>query len=143
MRLHWATEEQGHSRLHQSRNMMFCQPFATKERMCDVCDEITDVFHKLSQIPSTEINDDMEILVRFVSGCIHDRSSTAEGVYDARLEMFPKKQRLPNRAHVWSQSTVFHLDITNSTDWGWTKKTIFGRSSGQTFHYCGVMTAAD
>ena len=44
-----------------------CLPFSTKKRMCDVCDEITDVlkYHKLNQIPSTVIDDDMEILVRF------------------------------------------------------------------------------
>ena len=66
--------------------------------MCDGCDEITDVFHKLSQIPSTVIDDDMQILVIFVSDCIHDRSSTAEGVNDARLEMFARKRRPPNHA---------------------------------------------
>ena len=46
---------------------MLCLPSATKERKFDVCDEITDVFHKLSQFPSTVINDDMVILCRFVS----------------------------------------------------------------------------
>ena len=43
---HWATEEQGHSRLHQLRDLMLFLPSATKERRCSVCDEITDVFHK-------------------------------------------------------------------------------------------------
>ena len=49
---------------------MLCLPPATKERRCDVCDDITDVFHKLSQFPSTVIDDDMEILCRFVSECM-------------------------------------------------------------------------
>ena len=61
---HWATEEQGHSHL------MLCLPSATKERRCDVCDKITDVFHKLSQFPLTVIDDDMEMLCRFVSECM-------------------------------------------------------------------------
>ena len=43
-----------------------------KEDDCDVCDEITDVFviQNLSQFPSTLIDDDMEILCRFVSACM-------------------------------------------------------------------------
>ena len=72
MCLHWATEEKGHSHLHQSRDLVLCLPSATKERRCDVCDEITDVFHKLGQFPSTVTDDDMEILVRFVSECMTD-----------------------------------------------------------------------
>ena len=51
---------------------MLCLPSATKERICDVCEEITDVFHKLSQFPSTVIDDDMKILCRFVSECMTD-----------------------------------------------------------------------
>ena len=70
VRLHWATEEQGHSRLRQSRDFMLCLPSATKERRCDVCDEITDFFRKLSQFPWTVIADDMGILCRFVSKCM-------------------------------------------------------------------------
>ena len=70
MSLHWATEEQGHSRFHQSRDLMLCLPSVTKERRCDVCDEINDVFYILSQFPSTVIDDDMEILSRFVSECM-------------------------------------------------------------------------
>ena len=30
-----------------------------------------------------------------------------------------------------------------SPDWVWTKKTIFGRFSGETFHYCGQIPAVD
>ena len=47
--------------------LMFCLHSATMERKCDVCDEITDVFYKLSQFPSAVMDDDMEILVRFIS----------------------------------------------------------------------------
>ena len=72
MTLHWATDVQAHSRFHQSRDLMSCLPSATKERRCDACDEITELFHKLSQSPSTVIDDDMEILCRFVSECITD-----------------------------------------------------------------------
>ena len=32
----------------------------------------TDAFHKLSQFSSTVINDEMEIFVMFVSGCMTD-----------------------------------------------------------------------
>ena len=49
---------------------MLCLLSATKERRCDVCDEITDVFHKLSQFPSTVMDDDMDILSGLVSECM-------------------------------------------------------------------------
>ena len=49
--------------------LMLCLHSATKEK---ICDEITDVFHKLSQFSSSGIDDDMEILVRFVSECMTD-----------------------------------------------------------------------
>ena len=116
VRLHWATEEQGHSRPHQSRDLMLCIPSATKERRCDVCDVITDVFHKLSQRSWWGL-------------CLNVwQIQHSWGVDDAKGVM---------------QSTVLQPDIASSADWVWTKKTLFGRSSGQTFHYCGVMPAAD
>ena len=51
------------------------------------------------------------------------------GLYpnDARLEMFARSCHQP--------------DLACSADWVWTKKTIFGRSSGEIFHYCGEMPA--
>ena len=73
--LHRATEEQYHSRLHQSRDLMLCLPSATKKRRCDASDEITDVFHKLGQFPSTVFDDDMAILCRFVTGPAQLRAS--------------------------------------------------------------------
>ena len=54
---------------------------ATKERRCDVCDEITDVFYKLSQFPSTVIDDDMNILCKCVRMC--DMPSKTGRVDDA------------------------------------------------------------
>ena len=58
VRLHWATEEQGHS------------PITGFDVVSTFCDEITDFSHKFSQLPWTVIDDDMEILCRFVSECM-------------------------------------------------------------------------
>ena len=41
----------GHSHHHQSRDLISCLPSVTKERRCDVCNEITDVSYKLGQFP--------------------------------------------------------------------------------------------
>ena len=60
---------------------MLFLPSATKERRCVVCDEITDVFYKLSQFPSTVIDDDMNILCRCVR--VYDMPSKTERVDDA------------------------------------------------------------
>ena len=60
---------------------MLCPPSAVKEGryvVCGHCDVITDVCQKLNQFPSTVIDDDMKILLRFVSE--YDRSSTADFV---------------------------------------------------------------
>ena len=66
---------------------------------------------------------------------MYDRSSTAEDVDDLRLELSIYGHH--------KESTVIQPDIACSADWVWTKKTIFGRSSGETFHYCGELPAAD
>ena len=55
-----------------NQGICVCLPSATSIRRCDVCDDLTDVFHKLSKFPSTVTDDDMEILVRFVSECMTD-----------------------------------------------------------------------
>ena len=55
------------SHLHQTQDLRLCLPSAKKQRRCDVCDEIADVYHKLNPIV---IDDNMEILVRFVSECM-------------------------------------------------------------------------
>eukprot|EP00745_Piridium_sociabile_P026562 TRINITY_DN4240_c0_g2_i9.p1 TRINITY_DN4240_c0_g2~~TRINITY_DN4240_c0_g2_i9.p1 ORF type:complete len:1084 (-),score=281.98 TRINITY_DN4240_c0_g2_i9:490-3741(-) len=106
----------------------------------DVCDEASDVFSKLSQYPPAVDDNDLETLEKFVV-MMYDRSNTAEGVDDARLEMFARKQRPyesipPTRAAllqhvkraayqagcVWSQSTVRQPETQSPADWGWTKK---------------------
>ena len=51
------------------------------------------------------------------------------------------KELSPDGHH--KESTVCQPDIACSADWLWTRKTIFGRSSGETFDCCGGMTAAD
>ena len=59
----------------------------------DVCDKASGVFSKLSQYPPVVDDDDLETLEKFVV-MMYDRSSTAEGVDDARLGMFAWKQSL-------------------------------------------------
>ena len=58
---------------------------------CDAYTEVSDVFAKLSQYPLTVDDEDLQILEKFVV-IMCDRSSTAEGVGDARLVMFARKQ---------------------------------------------------
>ncbi|KAJ8333969.1 hypothetical protein SKAU_G00412880 [Synaphobranchus kaupii] len=58
----------------------------------DICDEASDVFSKLSQYPPTIDDADMKILENFVV-MMYERSSTADGVDNARLDMFARKQR--------------------------------------------------
>jgi len=58
----------------------------------DVCTEVSDVFSKLSQYPPTIHDSDMKTLENFVV-MMYDRSSTADGADDARLDMFSRKQR--------------------------------------------------
>ena len=53
---------------------------------------MSGVFAKLSQYPLTVDDEDLQILEKFVV-IMHDRSSRAEGVDDARLDMFARKQR--------------------------------------------------
>ncbi|KAJ8372700.1 hypothetical protein AAFF_G00277690 [Aldrovandia affinis] len=106
----------------------------------DVCDEASGVFSKLSQYPPVVDDEDLKTLEKFVV-MMYDRSSTAEGVDDARLDMFARKQRPyeaipPTRSalkqHVkraayqagciWSQSTVRQPETQTPANWGWTKK---------------------
>ena len=108
VRLHRAKEEQGRSRLHQSRDfmLMLCLHSATKEKRCD---ETTDVFHKLSQFSSSGIDDDMEILVRFVSECMTD---------PAQLRASTMQDWVCLRGAVTRRATVFQPDIASSTGYG-------------------------
>ena len=139
MRLHRAKEEQGRSRLPQSRDfmLMLCPHSATKEIRCD---EITDVFHKLSQFSSAGIDDDMEILVRFVTECMTDPAQLSASTMQDRVCL---RGAVTRRASQVMRSTVFQPDIASFADWVWTKKTIFGRSRGHTFYYYREMPAAD
>jgi len=113
---------------------------------------VSDVFAKLSQYPLTVDDEDLQILEKFVV-IMYDRSSTAEGVDDARLDMFARKQRPheaipPTRGALlqhtkraayqagcmWSQSIVHKPETHDPADWGWRKKMVSGTFSGQTFH---------
>ena len=106
----------------------------------NVCDEASGVFSKLSHYPPVVANEDLDILEKFVV-MMYDRSSTAEDVDEARLDMFARKQRPyeaipPTRsalkqhmkrasyqaACIWSQSTVCQPETQTPENWGWTKK---------------------
>ena len=106
----------------------------------DVYNEASAAFSKLSQYPPVVDDEDLKTLERFVV-IMYDRASTAEGVDDARLDMFARKQRPyeaipPTRSalkqHVkraayqagciWSQSTVCQPEMQTPANWGWTKK---------------------
>ena len=56
-----------------------------------MCAEATDVFARLSQYPPTVNDNEVDILEKFVV-MTYDKSSTATGVNNARLDMFAWKQ---------------------------------------------------
>ena len=58
----------------------------------DVCGEVSSIFSKLSQYPLVADDEDQKTVEKFVV-MMYDRSSTAEGVDQARLDMFAQKQR--------------------------------------------------
>jgi len=106
----------------------------------DAYTEVSDVFAKLSKYPLTVDDEDLQILEKFVV-IMYDRSNTAKGVDDARLDMFARKQRPyeaipPTRGAllqhtklaayqarcIWSQSTVHKPEIQDPAEWGWRKK---------------------
>ena len=105
----------------------------------DIFPEATPVFSTLSQHPPTIEDDDMEILEKFVV-LMYDRSSTAGGVEEARLDLFARKRRpyeaiLPTRAAliqhtkraayqagcVWAQAILSQPEAENPADWRWEK----------------------
>ena len=105
----------------------------------DMCAEASGVFARLSQYPPTVNDYEMDILEKFVV-IMYDRSSTATGVNNARLDMFARKQRPyqaipPTRSAllqqvkraayqagcVWSQSTLRQPETQSPADWGWAK----------------------
>ncbi|KAJ8364285.1 hypothetical protein SKAU_G00131160 [Synaphobranchus kaupii] len=106
----------------------------------DVCTEASDVFMKLSKYPPTVEDGDLQVLEKFVI-TMYDRSSTAAGIDDARLDMFARKQKPyeaipPTRAAliqhakraayqagcIWGQATVCQMETKSPSDWGWTKQ---------------------
>ncbi len=106
----------------------------------DVCHEASDVFTKLS-CPAPELDEnDMKLLEKFVV-TMYDRSSTAETVNEARLDLFARKHRSyetipPTKAalfqhakravyqagHVWNQALVSQPDPVSPSEWGWKKE---------------------
>ncbi|KAJ8375399.1 hypothetical protein SKAU_G00059790 [Synaphobranchus kaupii] len=106
----------------------------------DVCTEASDVFMKLSKYPPTVEDGDLQVLEKFVI-TMYDRSSTAAGIDDARLDMFARKQKPyeaipPTRAAliqhakraayqagcIWGQATVCQMETKSPANWGWTKQ---------------------
>jgi len=106
----------------------------------DVCPEASGVFRKLGQYPPTVEDEDRGILEKFII-TMYDRSSTAGGIDEARLDMFARKQRSyeaipPTRAAliehakraayqagcIWGQATVCQMETQNPGDWGWKKQ---------------------
>jgi len=94
---------------------------------------------------------------------MYDRSSTAEGVDDARLDMFARKQRpyeaipptrgalLQHTKHaayqadcIWSQSAVHKPETQDPAEWGWRKKRwSVARFLDRPSTYCGELSAVD
>ena len=139
--LHWAPIEQGHSRLNQSRVVMLFLPSAAKKSKCDVCDEITDVFHKISQFPPTVVDNDMKIFVRFVCECMTDPAQLRASMMQDWRCFQGNRDQLAARHYcsrpMWSElsSSGQHKESVNS---------IPARlQTGDTFHYWGEMPSAD
>ena len=103
----------------------------------NVCDEVSDVFTKLSKYPPALDDEALEVLEKFVV-IMYDKSSSATGVNDARLELFARKQRVfdsipPTQAAllqhakraayqagvIWSQAIVSQPQTQSPKDWGW------------------------
>ena len=117
--------------------------------------EVSDVFAKLSQYPLTVDDEDLQILEKFVV-IMYDSSSTAEGVDDARLDMFARKHRPceaipPTRAALLQHTkrAAYQAGCISGVNQQYIKinqkhrilqsgvgekKTVCGTFSGQTFH---------
>jgi len=86
----------------------------------EVCDEASDLFSKLSQYPPTVVYDDeLKILEKCVV-MMYDRSSVAEGVNDARFDMFARKQRAYKAIPPTQAALLQHFKSVNSApaEWG-------------------------
>ena len=105
-----------------------------------VCDEATETFTKLSNCPAEVSDVDMQKLERFVA-LMYDRSSATDGVDEARLDLFARKQRsydaipptsaaLKEHAKraayqagiIWGQATVSNPETDSPANWGWSQK---------------------
>ena len=108
---------------------MLCLSSATQENRFDVCDEITDFFHKLSQFLSTVIDDDMEsfmgILVRFVSECMTGLVQYSWGHRWCKTRDVCKEVSAGWHHKELMESTVFQPDIESS--WAWALQTGYGQ----------------
>ena len=101
----------------------------------DMCAEASGVSARLSQYPPTVNDNEMDILEEKFVVIMYDRSSTATGVNNARLDMFARKQRPyqaipPTRSAllqqvkraayqagcVWSQSTMRQPETQSPAD---------------------------
>ena len=98
---------------------------------------VTETFSNLSQFPTVVTDADLKTLERFVF-IMHDRSSEATGVDEARLHMLARKQRSFHstnpaalRKHakrgayqagvIGGQATCADPDIGSPADWSWMK----------------------
>ena len=104
----------------------------------EVFPDVTEVFSRLSSMPDSVTDNDMEMLEAFV--CImYDRATCTFEVNDARFELFARKQRVfdaipPTRdallqhikrsvyqgGHVWGQVLACRQALPSPADWGWT-----------------------
>lgn len=113
----------------------------------NVCHEVSETFSKLSHCPREVTEEDMQLLEKFVV-CMYDRSSSATGVDEARLDLFARKQRSydcipPTRAAlkehakraayqsgiIWGQAIITSPEIGSPGNWGWIK-------TGETWQIC-------
>jgi len=128
----------------------------------DAYTEVSDVFAKLSQYPLTVDDEDLPILLMSVV-IMYDRSSRAEGVDDARLDTFARKQRPyetipPTRGAllrhtkdaayqagcIRSQSTVHKPETQDPAEWGWREKRwSVARFLDRPSTYCQELSAID
>lgn len=58
----------------------------------EVCPEVSYIFDKLSKYPPVSDDADLRILEKFVIA-LYNKNSTADGVDEARLDLFARKHR--------------------------------------------------
>ena len=109
-------------------------------KIWEVCDEVSNIFAKLSVYPLSIDDSDLQALERFVV-LMYDRSSNINSVNEARFDLFARKQKQydlipPTQAalkehvkraayvagYVWGQALKRKLDVTSPSKWEWIKK---------------------